>query len=359
MAKLAEAFKAFTKIITTYQKGQLFKVNFAITYKCNSRCQMCNIWKRYIKSPEKAEEELELEEIRQTFERIGKLVWVSLTGGEPFLRDDIVDIVQSAKDNCKVNMVNITTNGFKSKLIESRVRDIAEVNVPLTFVNISLDGHAELHDYMRGTKGAYENAIRTLKLLHMLCSKYNNLLIGFEYTTTPFNAGNLAQLVYKLKEAGCDWLVENLTITTYHQGNLYDNVDLNLSRQFDYDSLKSKMRKDINESLNLTHIKSPLALIRRTYLKYARKYVRDGSAPLRCLALRNSLFFDPYGNVFPCVILGHKIGNLRNCQYEVYKLLDSKYALKAKHEVEICKKCWTPCEAYPSIMTQLTSLIKA
>lgn len=359
MVKLAEAFKAFMKIATTYQRGKLFKLNFAVTYKCNSRCKMCNIWKRYIESPQIVKEELAMEEISQIFKRFGKLVWVSLTGGEPFLRDDLVDMVQFVRDHCEIKMLNITTNGFNSKLIEDRVRSIAEVKVPLTFINVSLDGPAEIHDYVRGIKGAYNNAVKTLELLHMLCDKYSNLLIGVEYTITPFNADQLKLLVDELKEAGLGSLVDNLTIAIYHEGNLYDNLDLNSKQQFDNDSFRFKALKDINNGLSLACAKSPLALIKRTYLKYARKYVCGRRVPLRCVAMRNSLFLDPYGNVYPCIILERKIGNLRNYQYDVYKLLKSKNAPKVKHEVDVCDKCWTPCEAYPSILTHLTSLITA
>jgi len=359
MFKLAEAFKAYTKVITAYQRRELFKINFAVTYKCSSRCKMCNVWKRYIEKPHMAKEELEIEEIHRIFKGFGKLLWVSLTGGEPFLRDDLVDIVQFVRDHCQIKILNITTNGFNSKLIENRVRDIAEVKVPLTFINVSLDGPRDIHENVRGIKGIYDKTIKTLERLRTLCSIYGNLLIGLEYTITPFNAGCLKLLVQELKEANLSWLVENLTVTMYHQGNLYNNLDLNLKQQLNNDAFKCKSLKDINDVLNVIHTKSPSALVMRTYLKYARKYILDGRAPLLCVALRNSLFLDPYGNVYPCIILEHKIGNLRNYQYDMHKLLKSENAIKVKREVEICKKCWTPCEAYPSILTHLASLIKA
>jgi len=359
MVKLDEALKAFVKIITAYERRKLFKLNFAITYKCNLRCRMCNIWKRYVESSQMVKEELEMEEIHQIFKGFGKLVWVSLTGGEPFLRNDLVDIVRSVRDHCHIKMLNITTNGFNSTLIEDRVRDIAEVKVPLTFINVSLDGLTATHDSIRGVKGAYDNAVKTLELLHTLCNKYSNLLIGFEYTITPFNAGHLKRLVDELKEAGLGWLVQNITLTMYHQGNLYDNLDLNTKQRFNDDSFKLATLKDVNDALNLAHTKSPLTLIKRTYLRYALKYVHNGCAPLRCVALRNSIFLDPYGNVYPCIILERKIGNLRNYQYDVNKLLRSENALKVKREVKVCKKCWTPCEAYSSILTRLTSLFRA
>jgi MoaA/NifB/PqqE/SkfB family radical SAM enzyme len=303
------------------------------------------------------ETELDIDEIRQIFEKSGRLVWMSLTGGEPFLREDLVNIVQFARDYCRVKMLNITTNGFNSKLIGDRVRDVARVKIPLTFINVSLDGPAWIHDNGRGTKGAYNKAIKTLKLLHDLSNEYSNLSVGFEYTATPFNAGQLKLLVKELKQAELDWLVENLTITMYHSGNLYNT--LSPDSKHSNNSFKVLTLKDINDALNLTHTRSPLAMIRKTYLKYARNYLKNGYIPLRCVALRNSLFLDPYGNVYPCIIRELKIGNVRDYKYNINELLKTESAQKIKREVEICRNCWTPCEAYPTILAHLTSLIKA
>jgi len=271
----------------------------------------------------------------------------------------LVDIVHSVRDNCQAKMLNITTNGLNSKLIEDRVRDIAEAKVPLTFINVSLDGPAQVHDYMRGVKGAYNNAVKTLGMLHMLSDEYSNLSIGFEYTITSFNAGYLKLLIDELTKAELSWLLENLTINLYHEGNLYKNLDLNSKQQVANNRFKFKALKDIDDGLDLIHVRSPLELISRKYLKCAQKYVLDEPVSLRCTALRNSLFLDPYGAVYPCIILGHKIGNLRNYNYDVYELLKSENALKVKYEIKNCNRCWTPCEAYPSILTHLSSLIKA
>jgi MoaA/NifB/PqqE/SkfB family radical SAM enzyme len=358
MAELAEMFKAFTGIFANYHVGKLFKLNFAVTYRCNSRCSMCNTWKRYIENPKLAETELDTSEIRRIFNSFGKLVWMSLTGGEPFLRKDLTNIVQFAKDRCHIKMLNITTNGLNSKLIEDQTKAIAEVKIPLTFINVSIDGPQRIHDRARGTKGAHDKAIKTLKILHRLSAEYSNLSVGFEYTATSCNAGQLKSLIDELKHTELDCLTNSFTVTMYHSGNLYRTVGSS-AKQPGNTLLKLQTLADINDALNLTHAKSPLALVRRTYLKHARNYISEGSAPLQCIALRNSLFLDPYGNVFPCVILEQKIGNLRDYQYDIQKLLKSKSAQKLRQIIETCRKCWTPCEAYPTILAHLSCIIKA
>ena len=57
-----------------------------VTYRCNARCNMCN---RY-KVPSKAEEEISIETIR----KLPEMYFTNITGGEPFIREDLKDIVR-------------------------------------------------------------------------------------------------------------------------------------------------------------------------------------------------------------------------------------------------------------------------
>ena len=68
-----------------------FKLNFAITWRCNLKCKMCNIWMK------ESSNELKLDEIEEFVEKSPYFSWVSLTGGEPFIRMDFVDIVKAFK----------------------------------------------------------------------------------------------------------------------------------------------------------------------------------------------------------------------------------------------------------------------
>ena len=70
-----------------------YKLNFAITMWCQSRCLTCNIWQI------KPKDELTLDEIREFAKKNTSFRWVGLTGGEPFLRSDIVDIAKAFKES--------------------------------------------------------------------------------------------------------------------------------------------------------------------------------------------------------------------------------------------------------------------
>ena len=73
-----------------------------VTYRCNARCSMCN---RY-KAPSKPEEEIGIE----TIKKLPKMYFTNITGGEPFIRTDLKDIVRESYK--KSDRIVISTNGF-------------------------------------------------------------------------------------------------------------------------------------------------------------------------------------------------------------------------------------------------------
>ena len=84
-----------------------YKLNYAITLWCQSRCLTCNIWEL------KPKDELRIDEIREFARKDDSFRWIALTGGEPFMRGDIVEVVKTFKENCKdMYMLTIPTNSL-------------------------------------------------------------------------------------------------------------------------------------------------------------------------------------------------------------------------------------------------------
>jgi radical SAM protein with 4Fe4S-binding SPASM domain len=99
----------------------------------------------------------------------------------------------------------------------------------------------------------------------------------------------------------------------------------------------------------------PVAFLERAYLKRVRQYLETGETPMRCHALRSSCFVDSWGNVFPCTIYDRKIGSLRAVDYDLARLWNTAEAAQLQGEIweSSCPNCWTPCEAYQSILGNL------
>ncbi|MCG6536593.1 MAG: radical SAM protein, partial [Syntrophales bacterium LBB04] len=157
----------------------------AITYRCNSRCSMCHTWK-YQGDKER--------EIRATdLASLPPLVRLNITGGEPFLRDDLSDILGLA--TAKAQRVVISTNGFLTKKtleVMARHQGVG--------IRISMDGVGAVHDKIRGVPNAYERALATLRGLKEMGIKD----LGIAVTVSDENAGDLTSLYRLAKRNGVE-----------------------------------------------------------------------------------------------------------------------------------------------------------
>jgi radical SAM protein with 4Fe4S-binding SPASM domain len=83
-----------------------------------------------------------------------------------------------------------------------------------------------------------------------------------------------------------------------------------------------------------------------------RRYLETGETPMRCHALRASCFVDSLGQVYPCTIWDRRLGSLRDVDYDLARLWNTPAATALQADVweRRCPNCWTPCEAYQSIL---------
>ncbi len=335
-------------------KGQPYKLNFAITSACNSRCQTCQVWQAYLKHPQIAKKDLKTEQIEQIFKSLpSRFVWLSLSGGEPFLRNDLVEICQAAvKHLPNLGLISIPSNGLLEDKIIKETQKILSLPVRNLFLNFSLDGPPAIHDQIRGIQGAYRKTWRTYSRILKIAKKNPRLHVNLETTISKYNINHLEKHLGRLVGGG-----HKITITIAHTGYLYkntqkDNDFTNLSHETE------KLQKIIKIVKKSLAWKSPVDLIERIYLnKILSFYQNPEKQPLPCIALRSSLAMDAHGNLIPCFMWGKKLGNLRHYDYSLKKFFQAKREAILKNRELIsknrCPNCWTPCEAYQSIINQL------
>jgi len=338
----------FKKILKSnfYQKIDPYKLTLAITYQCNSRCQNCGIWKK------KIGDELSLEEIDKIFSQYRKSIWVDLTGGEIFLRKDIFEIVKTIKQRSKnLYLLHFPTNGLMPDLIFDKVQKISNLKIKNIVVSVSLDGPKFLHDNLRGVTGNFEKAIQTFQLLKTL----KNIKVFFGFTASKYNAGRLKDTFQTLKKE-----IPNLSWKDFHVNiahtskNYYNNEDLDIK------SNKDNLIKEISEYQNLRKFKiSPISFIENIYLKLIPQYLQSNQIPLPCKSISTSVFIDPQGKVFPCTMMNETLGNLREYNYDLNKILNLENTNKVLNNIKNkqCPMCWTPCEAYQTILGNLKKII--
>jgi len=99
----------------------------------------------------------------------------------------------------------------------------------------------------------------------------------------------------------------------------------------------------------------PVKFLEDRYQALIGKYYETGKSPLPCTALSSSCFVDTYWDLYPCSIWDEKVGNLRENGFDLQALWDSHRRKSLRKDVidENCNHCWTPCEAYPTILGNL------
>jgi MoaA/NifB/PqqE/SkfB family radical SAM enzyme len=329
-----------------------FKLNFAITWKCNARCKMCNIWKK------KSSNELTLSEIEEFARKNPYFSWVSLTGGEPFIRADFVKIVKSFKNFSPLYILNIPTNGILTEKIERDIRQILELKIPNIIVTISIDGDKKIHDYIRGIDGAFDKALLTFKILRDISKKNKGFKILFAYTISPFNVGRFEDAYNEIKKEVKDVSIYDFHINIFHYStHYYSNDNVLIANVKKYESL---LLEEIRKILKMKNNSiDPLNFVEREYLRFALKFIKTGITPLPCKSLRSSIFIDPFSNIYPCTMWNVKLGNIKNYNYEIKKIFREKKIEKLLSLIDKkkCQNCWTPCEANQTILGNMMKLL--
>ena len=148
-------------------KNNPLTVILFITSRCNARCKMC------FYSGRPGENELSLEEIRRISRTMPPFPWLIITGGEPFLREDLPGICEIFCKQNNVQEITIPTNGFMPDTIETITEKILQQCRRTQFrVNLSIDDLYEKHDEIRGVKGGFKKLLVTYEKLRSLSKKY-------------------------------------------------------------------------------------------------------------------------------------------------------------------------------------------
>ncbi|MFH1768792.1 MAG: radical SAM protein [Candidatus Omnitrophota bacterium] len=321
-----------------------FKLSFAVTYKCNLRCRICNIWQK----PASADE-LTSCELDRFFSQAHDFSWISLTGGEPFLRTDLPQIVSRILKYCtRLNTLHFATNGTLLPEIKKVLKAARKQNSSLTFAfTVSLDGPSGMHDALRGVPGTWEKAMETFIYLKNIGPQVR---ARFNFTLNGWNMDKFPAMWDAAKTRYPALSFEDLSVNVFQKSDFfYDNPQAP-------DIAPNEILQAISSILLLDKGRfSANNFLRKTYLKLNKNYLDTNKSPLACKALSSSCFLDPCGNLYPCVMFNKKFGNIKNSSLSLARLWQSEAAkqLRTKCVNNHCPSCWSPCDAYSAIAGSL------
>lgn len=321
-----------------------YKVTFALTYKCNLRCKICQIWR---KCPQA---ELSVAQIAKLFRSLKNLSWLDLTGGEMTVRDDAADAVEAILGSAKkLAVMHISVNGQLPQRSIEIIKRVRKYNV-VSIVNISIDGPREINDDLRGCSGAYDRSIETFSLI-------KELGINHTYVSCTLSNRNLMhidRLISGLQRDIREFNIQDLHFNISHSSaHYYENQSDPYAKPLDpelIDQHFARMQKG-------TGIKKILSA---RYRKALFEYLKNGRSPVRCQALRSTVFINPYGEVYPCAMHNIHLGGMRDCGFDINSMWDSAAFGKTREAIaeKKCPGCWSPCEAYPALLADLKGFFR-
>jgi MoaA/NifB/PqqE/SkfB family radical SAM enzyme len=282
-------------------------LNFTLSllYACNSRCQTCNVYERKVKI-------FSVEEYDRFLSTVGRVpYWFTLSGGEPFLRKDIVDIVKVVYERCRPKIINIPHNGTFPDTTAGKVEEMAR-SCPESeiIINVSLDELGHRHDEIRKTADNFELAKRTFHSLKSL--DVPNLTVGIHTVISKFNVENFPNVYRGLMAMNPDSYITEIAEERDELQTLGYGITPT-ARQYGeaIDFLLSQVREH-----RFDGVARITQSFRLEYYKLARRAVERKEQTTACYAGWASCQISPDGEVWPCCVRGESAGSLREHDYD-------------------------------------------
>ncbi len=297
-------------------------VSIITTYRCQMRCKMCDIWE----NPTDSKREITAEEL----EILPNFKFVNITGGEPFVRRDLEDIVEVMYR--KSDRVVISTSGYHYKRILQMAKRFPNIGI-----RVSIEGLSQHNDDLRGREGGFDRGLKTLLGLREMGCKD----IGFGMTVSNKNSGDVVWLHRLAKSLGMEFATAAFHNSFYFHkdDNWIDNQEVVIN---DFHKLIEALLKE----------KSPKSWFRAFFNLGLINYIRGGKRMLPCEAGTANFFIEPYGDVYPCNGLEDRywkenMGNIRDVD-SFEELWHSEQSKKVRGLVNTCpKNCWMVGVAAP------------
>jgi len=329
-----------------------FNYTLSVTYRCNSRCKTCYIWQIQQRVPR--ELELTLDEWERVIKGLGTSpYWVTISGGEPFLREDLVDIVRAIDEHNKPKIINVPTNGILWRIIPARTKEILEnISEKTTLVvNFSVDGIGEGHDEIRGVPGNYELLKRAYKGVLELKERFCNLVVGVHTVVSSFNVRKLPDIYEVVME---EFRPDQYIAEVAEERNEMDNFGRGITpppeeiaKAMDFLIAKAREGLRVKRWKGLAKVTE---LFRAQYYELVKRFYLTGEEQVPSYASFASVHISPTGDVWECAVYATKMGNLKDFNYDFRKLWSSRRAWQVRRFIKKFHPCPLANECYSNML---------
>lgn len=324
-------------ILHFWMPGRISKLFYFVTSVCNARCEFCFNLENVENGSARKVFELSLAEIEKITDRLKRLPYLCLSGGEPFLRQDLADVIEAFHQRCKTQWVTIPTNASLTKLTLETTQEIL-TRCPTLFltVQISLDGMHEAHDRSRKIRGGFDAMVKTLEGLSSLRRWYPNLRVQIATCYDDFNKDQVPAMVRFCRDHfEYDQQMFYLIRDT---GKLITQSKNHLIPSF-FETLAENENYEWGEHRRTLWHRAVRALQSVTYsdvvkIKRRKEFIRP------CRATRKFVTLYDDGQISPCEVLDSvHLGNIRDFDYDYYRLVKTKTPTDFYKDEIVKNKC--------------------
>ena len=311
--------------------------------------------------------ELSLDEIEIVSSSMKKLLWLAFSGGEIFLRPDIVEITEIFYKNNKPAIILFSTNGLLTEVIKEKIEAVLNrCKKSIIVVKLSIDGNESLHDSLRGRPGSFRKTIETYEALQGFIEKYPNFELGINTVFCSANQDAMEEII------GLVNMMKN--IKTHTVSLIRGDVSDKMLKEID---MKKYLETVIKLEKNLKNKKTQMYSFRGAKIKAAQDILQHRL--IYCTILQQKRFIPCYagklnlvlrenGEVYPCEILTKSFGNVREYDYDIIKVMHSKEAVETvkfikNHGCYCTHECYFMTNIlfnpilYPSLLKEYFSLL--
>ncbi len=319
--------------------GTLERLTIGITSSCNSKCLTCNRWRRKKDSePDIACEHLQgllQSEVCQSIRSI------ELTGGEPFLRGDIYDLIELLATLPK-SRISIGTNGLLTDRIVAVAKASRSMAAKIEKFVLSINGPPSIHDKTRGIKGSFDRVVDTGKSLRRL--GYETIIL---FTITKTNVSYISWAYKFAKQI-------NAQISFFPE--IRSNRLKNADEKIEYTKVE---REEIIRQLKSVYDDRHYYYYDDSSLWFIDKTLRKEQV-CRCTSGLQSAFINWDGMVYPCeglVDTPQYFGSIREMNFD--DLWESERANKVREYIrqDMCQPCFQSYDILDSLRKRVISVL--
>ena len=325
-------------------------VTISVTFNCPSRCLTCYVTSRKAR-------ELTVAEYRRIFRALGTApFWVTISGGEPFLRPDLAEIVDAICDESRPAIINIPTSGTVLKHVYAQLpRILGRTRGSQLTLNFSLDEVGERHDFIRRTPHNWDKTLEALRFAQSLKPRFPHLVVGIHSVLSVFNVRRFPEIHDALVALGPDSYITEVAEERAELNSIGTGITPppgDYAAAVDY--LTSRMKRTSRAGFA-----SVIDAFRLEYYRLAKRILAERRQVIPCYAGLTSCHIAADGDVWGCCTRAEPVGNLRDVDYDLSRLWHAPRAAAFRRSVK-AGECECPLAnvSYTNILMDAGSLAR-